>query len=228
MQLSFKTNGTKIGLELISVTLGILIALAIDSAYDSYQDKQKAQDFLQRAEVELIKNKPTIEKLTQINDAIIAQALSYQAVIESAIEENKKAKITGSINSHYQTLEFDTWQLSQHRSELQELPVGLLSRIGKAYSSSLTFNKSIRRTIETISDIAHANTYVAKTLNDQLANAEHMVNKLKFLKLDLTMANMHNEFALKAIYEYSPMIKEKRDKEVLVANIREKAPLHAK
>ncbi|WDE07063.1 hypothetical protein SG34_009310 [Thalassomonas viridans] len=212
MKFNLRKNAASILFELLTVTLGVFIALAINSWYESYQNKQKSYDLLQRIEQELVFNQPKIIELEARILKSITQVENHSDALELALEQNKDLLEQEPFELFYQVLHFDVWQLSQNRNETNELPVDLIADIGKAYRYSQALSDSNRHYIEVFNDLTHQYRYNADTLAEKLASSELIENKLLSFKIDMLLAKITNESALEAIYEYAPDIKKKRDK----------------
>jgi len=211
MKFDLKKNTTGILFELFTVTLGVFIALAINSWYESHQNKQKSYELLERIEQELLSNQPKLAELDRNIKASQKQVDDRQEKLEQAIESKEINIETGNLTTYYQVLQFDVWKLSQNRKEVSELPVDLIAHIGKAHRYTEELARSNRKIIEVIAELRHNNEYDAKTLQEKLVYTELLENKLSIFHLDVMLAKMSNENALTAIYEYAPEIKKKRE-----------------
>lgn len=213
MKINLRKNTASILFELFTVTLGVFIALAINSWYESYQNKQKSYQLLQRIEQELNFNQPKIAELEEriVESITQAETLSSQLELAQEKDQHETEIEPETFEIIYQILNFDVWQLSQNRIETNELPVDLIADIGKAYRYAQTLSESNRHYIGAFSDLLHQYEYKSDTLAAKLASSELIENKLVAFRVDMLLAKVTNEGALQAIYEYAPDIKQKRE-----------------
>jgi hypothetical protein len=117
----------KVLFELTIVALGILLAIAINSQYQEYQQKKQADNFLKKIEYEISSN---LKNLDEVNTAFGENI----ELTNGYISELKHGE-TIDINYSLKLLDvgFGVWKFTQHREELDRLPVDMLIAISESY-----------------------------------------------------------------------------------------------
>lgn len=127
---SLKNNIKKVVFELTIIVLGVLIALASNTWYQSYQQEQQANILLSKLKHELENN------LDELNESIA----SYEQNIKKTKLYLELAEKEESIDYEFSLIildmEFGVWQFGQKRDELNKIPVEMLIKLSASYRQS--------------------------------------------------------------------------------------------
>lgn len=193
MQLSatIKKVSSKVLFELTIVSVGILLALAVNAWFQNYQQQQQAQALLSKIEYEINQN------LTNLQD--VRNALDHNIADTSNTLKNYNTEADLNINLELKILDVDfaVWNFSQHRAEFDRLPVDLLISISESYraleKADLLSNQLASGKFEQIVTDMQGNEKTALT---------KLLNELQRVKFQINIAQNKLESSAAAIKQY--------------------------
>ena len=127
MKTKIKVLTGKVVFELAIVSLGILLALAVNSWFENHQQREQAHNLLKKIEYEISNN---FIYLKEVNAAFIETIKRNDGYIAD-LKSGGKIDINHSVN--ILDVDFAVWKFTQHRKELDQLPVEILITISESY-----------------------------------------------------------------------------------------------
>jgi len=127
LKTKIKVVSGKILFELVIVALGILLAIAINSLYQGYQKKEQADNYLKKIAYEISSN---LKNLDEVNTAF-GENIKLTVNYISKLKRGENIEINYSLK--LLDVGFGVWKFTQHREELDRLPVDLLIAISESY-----------------------------------------------------------------------------------------------
>lgn len=182
----------KVLFELTIVSVGILLALAVNAWFQSYQQQKQAQALLGKIEYEINQN------LTNLHD--VSKTIDKNITDTSKALKNYTAESDFNLNLELELLDVDfaVWNFSQHRAEFDRLPVDLLISISESYraleKADLLSNQLVLGKFDQIiNDMqGHEQTALTKLLNE-LQRVKFQINiALKELQSSATAIKQYH------------------------------------
>ncbi|WP_440053280.1 hypothetical protein ACSLBF_10035 [Pseudoalteromonas sp. T1lg65] len=189
MKTKIKVLTGKILFELTIVALGILLAIGINSQFQAYQENELANSHLKKIQYEITSN---LKNLKEVNNTF-GKNIELSDSYISQLQRGEKVELNYSIN--ILSVDFGVWKVSQHREELDQLPVELLISISESYRA---LEKAELYTLElTLSKIP-------RMLDNDIKSEtfEEILNELNYAKFYLDIAQMKLKKCVDAIEKY--------------------------
>lgn len=165
----------KILFELTIVSAGILLALAVNSWYQGYQQRLQADNLLKKVEFEINNNLKSLQQVSATFASSIAQTNGYLSTLSAgkSTEFDYELRILD--------VDFAVWKFSQHRAELDQLPVELLIDISESYralekAESLTNELAFSKMEQIAADMDGKEEAVLKKLLIELKQVQFHLN----------------------------------------------------
>lgn len=165
----------KILFELTIVSAGILLALAVNSWYQGYQQRLQADNLLKKVEFEINNNLKSLQQVNATFASSIAQTNGYLSTLSAgkSTEFDYELRILD--------VDFAVWKFSQHRAELDQLPVELLIDISESYralekAESLTNELAFSKMEQIAADMDGKEEAVLKKLLIELKQVQFHLN----------------------------------------------------
>jgi hypothetical protein len=185
----------KILFELAIVALGILLAIAINSQYQGYQQKKQADNFLKKIEYEINSN---LKNLDEVNTAFGENIVLTDDYI-SELKRGEKVDINYSLK--LLDVGFGVWKFTQHREELDQLPVDILIAISESYraleKAELYTSELIITKFEKLKDNPNANA-------NEIELLIKLSREFKYAKFHLDLAKAELKNCIDIIEQYYP------------------------
>lgn len=182
----------KLLFELTIVSLGILLALAVNSWSQAYQQREEAHQLLQKIEYETMGN---LSNLKQVNIAF-AESLKLTDNYISGLGKGEEIELNYTVN--ILAVDFAVWEFTKHREELDQLPVDVLIAISDSYRA-LEKAESLTRELA-FTKFRNITDNFKNEKSDTLREISIELNQVKF-HLDIAQAKLKN--TIKIIEQYN-------------------------